>query len=256
MKWGARNRGFTVIELLVVLAIILILIGITMPAVSRIRANSLMTACMNNLRQIATVTQIYCDDNNGRLPLFFDPANPIGITLPNGKIHIDPDEEAPGWGLFQKELLACPSHETPDLVKPYDRWGTKLSEERTVALSYIYNINLFLRRPHFDALPSPSATSMFHDAFGEDEDGGGRRYGAFDHDYLALRETLAQRHLGTGNVAFADAHVDSFVTLSEEHITGGFASLPNNGNPGGGPGGGSGGGGPGGGPGGGGPGGN
>jgi prepilin-type N-terminal cleavage/methylation domain-containing protein len=47
-------RGFTLVELLAVIAIIAILMGLLIPAVHSVRESGRMTHCKNNLRQIAT----------------------------------------------------------------------------------------------------------------------------------------------------------------------------------------------------------
>lgn len=53
------RRGFTVIELLVVVAIIGILAGLLLPAISQARESARRAACLNNLRQIQLGTQHY-----------------------------------------------------------------------------------------------------------------------------------------------------------------------------------------------------
>ena len=51
---GNTSRfGFTVVELLVVVGIVGLLIGMTIPAVQSVRAAARRTSCANNLRQIA-----------------------------------------------------------------------------------------------------------------------------------------------------------------------------------------------------------
>ncbi len=64
-----RLRGFTLVELLVVMGIIALLIGLLAPAVSAARRSGNKTACAQNLRQIGVAIQIYVMENNGRLPL-------------------------------------------------------------------------------------------------------------------------------------------------------------------------------------------
>ena len=63
-----RSRGFTLLELLVVMGIIGLLAGILLPALAHARRASQTARCLSNLRQIALAVQMYVNDQNGRLP--------------------------------------------------------------------------------------------------------------------------------------------------------------------------------------------
>lgn len=62
-----RSSGFTLVELLTVIAIIGILMGLVFPAVQTIRNSARRTVCLNNLRQIALATKVY-ESTNEKLP--------------------------------------------------------------------------------------------------------------------------------------------------------------------------------------------
>ncbi len=55
-------------ELLVVIVIIAILAALLLPAMARVRVSGFQTACLGNMRQIATGFIMYAGDNNYRLP--------------------------------------------------------------------------------------------------------------------------------------------------------------------------------------------
>ena len=59
------SSAFTLIEMLVVIAIIAILIAMLYPAVSGMQERGKITQDMNNLRQIGLATQMYLNDNDG-----------------------------------------------------------------------------------------------------------------------------------------------------------------------------------------------
>ncbi len=64
---GARPSGFTLIELMVVIAVIAILAALLLPALSKARERVEGVSCLNNTRQLALAWQLYADDHESFL---------------------------------------------------------------------------------------------------------------------------------------------------------------------------------------------
>ena len=73
-----KQRGFTLIELISVIAIIALLAGLLFPVVGRVIDNADTTKCLSNLKQIGACINLYCADHNNTLPYIeTDPKNPV-----------------------------------------------------------------------------------------------------------------------------------------------------------------------------------
>lgn len=65
---GADHAGFTLLELLFVIAIVAVLAALLLTVFGRAQAQADSTACLSNLRQIGTAIAAYATDHDGYLP--------------------------------------------------------------------------------------------------------------------------------------------------------------------------------------------
>jgi prepilin-type N-terminal cleavage/methylation domain-containing protein/prepilin-type processing-associated H-X9-DG protein len=64
-----RTRGFTLVELLVVMGILVVLAGIAVPAYQQVTARSRAAHCLGNLRQLGVALNLYLGENNLTMPV-------------------------------------------------------------------------------------------------------------------------------------------------------------------------------------------
>jgi prepilin-type N-terminal cleavage/methylation domain-containing protein len=76
------SNGFTLLELLFVIAVIAILAALLLPALANAKKRAIITQCLNNEKQQATALAIYAGDNNDYLPINRGPDLAWGGTFP------------------------------------------------------------------------------------------------------------------------------------------------------------------------------
>ncbi len=136
------RRGFNLVELVVVLAVAVVLTGLMLPAMSRVRENLHRIICSSNLRQLGMCFPAFASDNKDQLPHtllleldFYQPQELMAVYLGG-----DTDPAPNGWdglGLLYSRgycpapgVFYCPSHmgDHPSERYPNDLWkdpGTK-----------------------------------------------------------------------------------------------------------------------------------
>ena len=118
-RFSASTRGFSLTELLVVLAIVGVLAWLVIPVIGRMRTFSQQTVCTSNLRTLHLASMDYASDYNGRFPVAKNPYTNYAIELAcNGYLGLSGAgywERLDTWvGLGQRRepfCLWCPSTE-------------------------------------------------------------------------------------------------------------------------------------------------
>ena len=101
--WEKRSHAFTVLELLVSVAIIGLLAALLLPSLKGARDSANKTKCVSNLKQLGIAYHLYLNDNEEYFPPFSGPpADYPGYTMLGEYFDKKP------------EILVCPSDLTPN----------------------------------------------------------------------------------------------------------------------------------------------
>ncbi len=117
---SSSSWAFTLVELLVVLAVIALLAGLLLPALGRARQHAVATACRNLLRQQGLAWELYLGDHADRFPDRRDLKN----SLPGGYRPWTPwprSDPRAGWAaaVLRQELPAAEVWQCPATRRPF-----------------------------------------------------------------------------------------------------------------------------------------
>jgi prepilin-type processing-associated H-X9-DG protein/prepilin-type N-terminal cleavage/methylation domain-containing protein len=196
-----NKRAFTLVELLVVIAVIAILASLLLPSLARAKGKARSTQCLSNLRQWTLALSFYLEENDDCIPRRGQGVQPLFI--------IDRPED---WFNALPPLVGLPGYYTlvteENIPGPEERTIFACPAARRTAytnfLSYAMNIYLsptIRPTPHrFSEISDPSTLAFMAD-------------GPCDYSSTAPSikpYSVQARHNGQANIAFLDGHVQSF----------------------------------------------
>ncbi len=207
-----ERRGFTLLELLIVTAIIIILAGLLSPMLAKARDRVRAIHCASNLRQLGFGVELYTDDFGGRIaglsgmfPTWGD-TNTVQawtwILLPyikQPRVYLDPGR--PTW------MPELPIQYYFNLLPAYVYGGGPSNGPAyTVDLRAVAQPSAFVLMGE-DLMLSPPQEI---DPTNEKRDKSG---------FSGLEATFPPYHLSTANVLFGDGHVAAFAAWNGAEMT-------------------------------------
>ncbi len=193
------RRAFTLIELLLVIAIIAILMALLMPAVASVRQRADSISCANNLRTIGAGLQLYLQDHNFIYPCI--------QPLPDSHVYPQSFQPTPfqsltdafgAYGVTQK-TIQCPS----DIKSPgggsYAAYGSSYDWKPTLDDENSSNPLIYGMRMGFGPIAGANGAPF-----------------SFSPKLSKVRQSFddTQIHFGHMNALYADGHVVSFTAPS------------------------------------------
>lgn len=223
---GEFSGGFSLVELVVVIAILGILGMLFLPVYSSVKSRGKLTACASNLKQLAFGFQMYAADNTGRIPPNVPElaTNSENIQWVAGNMMDLNEATNPALlrqgRLFpyvsQPETYRCPADTSRQGVAPRTRsysmngWiGSRYMENNSRNLGY----RTFVKESELANAGSMPFWIFMEEHESTIDDG---FFLVTMDDSRPFASSPGIRHLGSFSLTFADAHVEAFKTMDPE----------------------------------------
>jgi prepilin-type N-terminal cleavage/methylation domain-containing protein len=131
-----RNRGFTLLELFVVIGLAAVVVALLLPAIQKLRSNSYRRESENNLKQITLASIEHADQNENYL-------NGVKDAAFYANYHISILPQMGNGSLYEEILADGVDAATP--FRPYYAPGDPTNSRRQRVTSYIFNDLVFLQ---------------------------------------------------------------------------------------------------------------
>jgi prepilin-type N-terminal cleavage/methylation domain-containing protein/prepilin-type processing-associated H-X9-DG protein len=154
-----RNSAaaFSLIELLVTIAIIGILAALIFPALGRAKESGRATFCQGNLHQIGLALQIYVGESKNRLPTMYDQSAGTNFQTNLATINIVLSNQ-----LGSLQVLCCPS----DNAQVFQQTGSSYSWNNLVNGQDADHLQIFATAYALTKIPLVFDKQSFHAALG------------------------------------------------------------------------------------------
>lgn len=199
----SRNRFFTLIELLIVIAIIAILASMLLPALAKARKTAKLINCTNNLKTIGLISTMYANDNNGFFPPFATSRFFSYTFVPGSSASVTKTLDV-FWKYFigdyklTGKIAQCP------LTEQWENWGKYWMKGYASRSTYVYYMRWRPNygnawRPRRISDPNASKVSLVKDSATTDD---------MVIDYWANNHKKSNGQVESQNILMLDGHVE------------------------------------------------
>jgi prepilin-type N-terminal cleavage/methylation domain-containing protein/prepilin-type processing-associated H-X9-DG protein len=206
------HRAFTLVELLVVIAVIGILTALLLPVISRGKLTALSVGCLNNLRQLQLAYHGYSNDELDRLASnAADRTESTSGAWVKGNVQRYTSNYGKDIteGVFFPQIKSVQIYRCPgSQAFVHNEIGTPVPHNRSYSMSVWLGSNVKLRGPkRAGSVRTPSSVFVFIDENSISIDNGtfGIHERAKADNYWNLP---SNRHLRGGNLTFFDGHAE------------------------------------------------